>query len=53
MANDHAGTALKYNGSDVKKEQIDLSKEPTKKLHDQHRELENSDAWKKAKQELR
>lgn len=49
----NAGTALKYNGSDVKKEQIDLSKEPTKKLHDEHRELENSDAWKKAKQDLK
>lgn len=49
----NSGTALKYNGSDVKKEQIDLGKEPTKKLYDEHQQLEKSDAWKKATQELK
>ena len=49
----NAGTALKYNGSDVKKEQIDLSKEPTKSLYDEHQKLEKSDAWKKATQDLK
>jgi hypothetical protein len=49
----NSGTALKYNGSDVKKEQVDLSKEPTKKLYDEHQQLEKSDAWKKATQELK
>lgn len=49
----NSGTALKYNGSDVKKEQIDLKTEPTKKLYDEHQKLESSDAWKKATQELK
>ncbi|MBX3723191.1 MAG: FecR domain-containing protein [Turneriella sp.] len=49
----NSGTALKYNGSDIKKEQVDLGKEPTKKLYDEHQQLEKSDAWKKATQELK
>jgi hypothetical protein len=49
----NSGTALKYNGSDVKQEKIDLKTEPTKKLYDEHQQLEKSANWKKATQELK
>jgi len=49
----NAGTALRYDGSDVKKEKIDLKGEPMKLLHDEHQQLEKSETWKKANQDLK
>ncbi|WP_041948304.1 FecR family protein [Turneriella parva] len=49
----NAGTALRYDGSDVKKEKIDLKGEPMKSLHDEHQQHEKSDSWKKANQDLK
>jgi hypothetical protein len=49
----NAGTALRYDGSDVKKERIDLKGEPMKSLHDEHQQLEKSDSWKKASLQLK
>ncbi len=48
----NAGTALRYDGSDVKKERIDLKAEPMKSLHDEHQQLEKSDGWQKANRQF-
>lgn len=49
----NAGTALRYDGSDVKSEKIDLKNEPMKSLHDEHQQLEKSESWRKANQDLK
>lgn len=49
----NAGTALRYDGSDVKKEKIDLKSEPMKSFHDEHQQLERTDSWKQANQDLK
>ncbi len=49
----NAGTALRYDGTDVKKEKIDLKGEPMKSLHDEHQQIEKSESWRKAAQELK
>lgn len=56
----NAGTALKWNGTDLRKEQIDLSKDAMKTLHDEHQNhlksvtpLDDKGEWKKAAEKLR
>lgn len=56
----NAGTALRWNGSDLKKEQIDPNKEATKALHDEHQKhlkatppLDDKGDWKKQAEKLR
>lgn len=56
----NAGTALKWNGTDLRKEQIDLSKDAMKALHDEHQNhlksvppLDDKGEWKKAAEKLR
>jgi hypothetical protein len=49
----NAGTALRYDGNDVKSEKINLKNEPMKSLHDEHQQLEKSESWEKANQELK
>jgi|GEM_PF-6677896 len=56
----NAGTALRWNGTDLRKEQIDLSKDALKALHDEHQNhlksvppLDDKGEWKKAAEKLR
>lgn len=48
----NAGTAFVYDGNDVKKSKINLTKEPMRQVHEEHQKLVKSASWKKIAQEL-